>query len=326
MTNSKMSKAAAPPAQRPQRTFLKKTIAFVLALIVIYFAARQVVHSWDEVTAYPWELSVGWLILSLIGHLITLALFSQIWCFLISGFGHQVPLKYAFKISYIASLGRYIPGKIWPVFGMAYLARQINIKEEVAVASWGIATMFALPSAFLAGLGGVLLYPELISEEFNIYIGGGVYIAAAVIAIVSILLVVAPNRALALFNVVLRALKRPVLTFRLTIGLAIKVYLGYIICWIAFGASFWMFLRAIIPDPHVPIVSAATAFVVAYQIGYLAFFSPGGLGVRELTITGMLGQYVGPIAAGIAVAARLWNLVAEFLAVLIALGIKLRKQ
>ncbi len=316
--------AASNGVREPRRTALKRAVALILALVVIYFAARRIVSSWDEVATYPWTLNIGWLFLSLVGHLVTLVLFSKVWCYLMSGFGHRVPLSHAFKISYIASLGRYIPGKIWPVFGMAYLARQINIKEEVAVASWGIAMMFALPSAFLAGLPGLLLFPALISDEMDAAIGDGMYIAAAVIGIVSLLLVVAPNRSLAWFNVVLRVLKRPALTFELSVGLALKVYIGYVICWAAYGGSFWLFLHAIIPDPKTPLVAAATTFVVAYQIGYLAFFSPGGLGVRELTMTSMLAGFVGPIAAGIAVAARMWNLAAETLAFLIALGIRLR--
>jgi uncharacterized membrane protein YbhN (UPF0104 family) len=119
--------------------------------------------------------------------------------------------------------------------------------------------------------------------------------------------------------------KRPTLTFRLSVGLALKVYLGYVVCWLAYGISFWLFLHAIIAAPNVPLVAAGTTFVIAYQIGYLAFFSPGGLGVRELTMAGMLGQFVGAVASGIAVAARLWNLAAEFLAVLIAVSIRFRK-
>jgi hypothetical protein len=152
------------------------------------------------------------------------------------------------------------------------------------------------------------------------------YLATGIIALISILLVVAPNRMLSLFNALLKFVKRPVVTFRLSIGLALKVYLGYLVCWMAFGVSFWMFLNGIIPNSQIPLVSAATAFVVAYQIGYLAIFTPGGLGVRELTMTGMLGQYVGSIAAGIALAARVWNLIVEFLAALIALAIRFPKQ
>ena len=59
-------------------------------------------------------------------------------------------------------------------------------------------------------------------------------------------------------------------------------------------------------------------FVLSYQIGYLAFFSPGGLGVRELVMSTLLAPSLGPIAVGVAVAARLWNFIAEALAVLIA--------
>jgi uncharacterized membrane protein YbhN (UPF0104 family) len=66
------------------------------------------------------------------------------------------------------------------------------------------------------------------------------------------------------------------------------------------------------------------SFVVAYLIGYLAIFAPGGIGARELVLTGVLSPFIGPIAAGVAVAARLWNLLAEALAAIIALVIPMR--
>ena len=44
--------------------------------------------------------------------------------------------------------------------------------------------------------------------------------------------------------------------------------------------------------------------------------------MRELILTAILTPYFGPIAAGISVAARVWNLIAEISVSLIALKIK----
>ena len=94
--------------------------------------------------------------------------------------------------------------------------------------------------------------------------------------------------------------------------------------WVLYGLSFWLFMISILPDAHVPIVAAVGAFVNGYIIGYVALFSPGGFGVRELIVTLLLGPYIGAAAAGVAVASRIWNLSVEVLALVIAWRIKLK--
>ncbi|MEA3296717.1 MAG: lysylphosphatidylglycerol synthase domain-containing protein, partial [candidate division Zixibacteria bacterium] len=156
---------------KAQRSFGKKllvtAVKFVLAVIVIYFAGRQLVANWSEVSQYHWTIDPLLIVLSVVLHLVTFALFSKVWCLLIGAFGHQVPLRHGFKIAYIANLGRYIPGKIWPVIGMVYLLKQINISKETAFASWGIATLLGLPPAFLAGAITVFFFPEMLTGSLS---------------------------------------------------------------------------------------------------------------------------------------------------------------
>ena len=68
------------------------------------------------------------------------------------------------------------------------------------------------------------------------------------------------------------------------------------------------------------------AFIIAYQLGYLAFFAPGGIGVRELVLTTILVPFLGPIAASVSIAARLWNMTTEIIAALICTLIKFPKK
>jgi len=294
----------------------------ILVCIVIYFVGRRVVQDWHEVVGYSWSLQPGILALSVTLHLATFLLFSKVWCILMKGFGHNIPLLYAFKIGYMANLGRYVPGKIWPVLGMAYLAQKINIPKEVSVASWGIALVFALASSFMAALGGFLLYPDLAPVEIKGVLGSGIYVAGIGITVISIILVLAPNTFLRFYNLLLRMFRKPEIRFRLNTKTALQVYLGYFVCWICYGMSFWVFLHAVFLSPPIPLSSGIASFIIAYQIGYLAFFSPGGIGVREWVLTIMLTPYLGPAAVGISVAARVWNLATEIIAAVIAWRIR----
>lgn len=305
------------------RHWLVEIVKYLLIIAVIYFAGRKLIDNWNEVIAYRWSLNPLLLAASVAAHLLTLLFMAKVWCLLIAGFGHPVGLSHAFKISYIANLGRYIPGKIWPVFGMLYLAKRINVNEEAAVASWGLAQMFTIPASLLVGLLAVIIHPELVSAEVGTMLTGGAYTAAAVIFGLSILMVVVPDRAMWVFNLLLRIFRRPQVTFRVSAKTALTVYASYFVCWVFFGFSFWLFLHGVIDQPSIPAVAGIGAFVIAYQVGYLVLFAPGGLGVRELILTGVLAAWLGPAAAGIAVAARLWNMVSEIIAALISLKIRM---
>jgi len=308
------------------KSFLVIATKFVLAAIVIYFAGRQLTNNWTAVSGYDWTINPLLLILSVVLHLITFAMFSKTWCLLMSAFGFNVPLKHGFKISYIANLGRYIPGKIWPVFGMIYLLKKIDINKEVAFASWGVATILGLPPAFLVGFITLYFYPEMLSSAPGDNLGVYPFVALALTLAVSLILVFAPRRTMSLFNWIVKLLRRPPIQFNLDKKVALQVYLGYFVCWICYGIAFYTFMHAIMGKLEIPVVAGIGSFVMAYLIGYLAFFSPGGLGARELVLTTVLSPFLGPVAVGLAATARVWNLATEFIAAAIALLIKMEKK
>jgi len=310
------------PQARPKGV-LVKVVKTILTLIVVYFAGRQIVGNWDEVRAHHWHVNWWLLCLSVGLHLFAFAFFSQVWCLLMRGFGYTVPLRHGFKIAYIANLGRYIPGRIWPIFGMVYIARQMKITEEVAVASWGMALLFGMPPSFVVGFATVLLYPQMLASSLSTYLGVGMYIVAIATILVSLMLIFVPNKSLALANFCLKLIKRPAIEFNIATRDAVGVYLGYLIGWLIYGLAFWVFLHAVIENPGVPLLVGIGSFIIAYQIGYLAIFTPGGLGARELVMISLLSPYLGPIAAGIAVAARIWNTISDIIASAIALRLRI---
>ena len=305
---------------------LKHTLKIFLIAIILYFVGIQLSNNIDVIKNYQWSIDPLWIIISIIAHLITLLSFSKVWCFLISGFGYNVPLKYAFKISYITNLGRYIPGKIWPIFGMAYYAKKIKIPEQTAIASWTIAMLFALPSAFFVVFAGMLIKPGfvefLLPEEYKAIF----YIFALFTFFASLILIIKPKTVFKLYNLLLRLLKKSKVNFKLSPLLALKIFLGYSVCWIFYGISFYFLLKSLGPTIGIDIFQPIIIFVLAYQIGYLAFFAPGGIGVRELVLTKGLASFFGDVAIGVSIVARIWNLIVEIISALIALIIKIEND
>lgn len=207
---------------------------------------------------------------------------------------------------------------------MAYLAKQIKIEEQESITSWIIAQFFSLPSAFLLGMICILFSPEILVHAGQ-YLTSSFYFISLFIVILSIIMVFTPSKALLLLNMILRKLKRQEVSFDLSVKTSLSIYIGYIIGWFVYGFSFWLLIISVTSNYNIPMITAVGCFVLAYQIGYLAIFTPGGIGVRELVLTVILNPYLGALSASIAVAARIWNLIVEICAAIIASFIKLTK-
>lgn len=299
-----------------------KAVKAIVIIALVYFVAAQLADSWEEFRAYDWQVSPWRLAASLALHVLALGIFSLIWRVVIRGFGNIISPTAAFKIAYLSNLGRYIPGKVWQMFGMVYLAKKVGIQEEAAVSSWIVAMVFALSAAFSLGLAILLFFPEELAPVRETFGQRTLWIAMALAVSTSALLIFLPRMVFKPLNIALSIVKRSPVKFFLKPLTGLVVFSAYFLGWLTYGVAFWLFTNSLTAEPVIPLWVGVGAFVLAYQAGYLAFFAPAGIGVRELILTAILTPYLGPVAAGLSVAARVWNLIAEVGVSLIALKIK----
>ena len=104
------------------------------------------------------------------------------------------------------------------------------------------------------------------------------------------------------------------------------VFVGYFFSWVLYGFAFWLLITAVAEDYPVSIIAAMGIFSFAYQVGYLVLFAPGGFGPREVVMGALLTPFLGPVAAAVAVLARLWTIVIEAIAALISFFIKFKNH
>jgi hypothetical protein len=93
--------------------------------------------------------------------------------------------------------------------------------------------------------------------------------------------------------------------------------------WVANGATFALFVDGIVGLPQGALWPVVGANAAAYLVGYLAVIAPAGLGFREASLAallaGILGSGVGDapslaLGAAVAIASRLWVVVADLVA------------
>lgn len=293
----------------------------ILTLVVLYFVYEQFARHSDQIKQYRWQ--INWLLMtgSVLLGLLALLTFSLVWRSLIKGFGHQLSVGSAFRIFYLSTLGRYIPGKVWQLIGIVYLAKQEQIEPEEAAASFVLVQLFCIPASLMVFIVAAQLDSRILVDQIAILGTNSLLLILLVTGLTVLIGVARPDLVLSLLNRLLRKLGRPEISFGLDKKVAAGVVLGYATAWILYGLAFWLFLIAVVPEKAPGIIAAVGLFNAAYQVGYLALFAPGGLGPRELVMGLMLAPLVGPIAPAIVIMARLWSLVLEIIAALLSLGI-----
>ncbi|MFH1688445.1 MAG: lysylphosphatidylglycerol synthase transmembrane domain-containing protein [bacterium] len=307
------------------RKSLGLLLKVLLTAAVVYFVANQVVGHWAEISGYRWQLDWIWLVLSILAALCSLLVIAFGWKGVVGSFGHDIPVRKCFRIFYLADLGRYIPGKIWALLGVLYLAKQEGVQPEQATASFVIHQFFCIPISFLIMALAIQFESDAVATQGGLW--AGVLSAQSLwlvgVCLIPIILLISwPRPIIAVANFVLRLVKRPTIAFHLDKKVALQVLVRYFLGWLGYGVAFYLFVRAVVPDASLGLLAAAGIYNASYQIGYLTLFAPGGIGSRELAMQAMLEPFVGPIAPAIAILARLWVIVIEIVAALIALSIR----
>lgn len=312
-----------PPEPVTSRKVLGLVVRFLLTIVVLFFVGRQVWVNWDQVKATDWQLDHLWLIIpSLIVTQLALMMFAISWRAIISGFGHRISVPKSYKIFNLSNLGRYIPGKVWQVFGMLYLAKKEGVPAEQAAASAVIAQLFLVPTSLLVYVLAAQIEPVLLTDQFSLMGKGSAYLIGALALAGCAVLIFAPQPILRLANFLLVKLGRQPANFALDKRVALQIFIGYFCGWVLFGLAYWLMLQSVLGDNAPNLIASIGLYNVAYQIGYLALFAPGGLGPREWVMGELLKPLIGPIGPAIAVLARVWSVLVDSLAAVVALIIK----
>jgi hypothetical protein len=224
----------------------------------------------------------------------------------------------ALRIYFLSSLGRYLPGKLWALAGTAALSAKEGIPAAPAAACAAIGYF-----GFLAT--GVLLLAALLPGE-----GRGAPAAIAAVALLALaagtwMVVATPAGHRLRLWIAHRLGPRMGPRVATTLELADHVrprdaalwFAAYGATWVLLGVGFAVFVTAFVPAALSESRYLAGAFAASYLAGLVALV-PAGLGVREVTMLGMLTTVI-PVGAATLVAAgsRVWFTAAELLPLLV---------
>lgn len=98
-----------------------------------------------------------------------------------------------------------------------------------------------------------------------------------------------------------------------------RVLISYFLTWNLYGACFYLFLLALLPEHSFSVIEIIGAWTLAYLVGYWTIILPAGIGAREAALLVLLSPIIGAEQAGIVVVgARLWSLIGEVICTALA--------
>lgn len=289
----------------------------IFVLAAVGFLAAALLGRWerlglvlDRVAGHPWRWSAVWLAAAVGAGTAALLATAAVWVGLVRALGSRVAWGEGILAWAGASLGRYIPGKVWQLSGVALLVKRRGHSGAAAVTAAVVSQALTLLTGAALGLwlAGRAWLPEM-----------GALRTLGVAAVLFLLVQPPVVRSVARWGA--RRLGEEVSVGRMDGRALVRAGGGLAGTWVLHGLGFWCLLRGSL-GPDAPGLPEATGiFAAGYVVGYAVLIAPGGLVAREGALTGLLaalGPLAVPVAGAVAVLARLWTTAAELLLLAIA--------
>jgi glycosyltransferase 2 family protein len=260
---------------------------WLVGILIVGLAARSLLRNWTALRSQPleWRIAPGWLLLSALVVWAMYALLIIAWRTMLAGWGQRLDPWTAARIWTVSSLGKYLPGKVWAVAGMALMAQRAGIAPWAATGSAVVLQVLAIGTgAAVAGLTGG---HALAAADPRFETALAILVLGALAGVALLLWPPCLRRVLRLAAPGAEARGTPS-----AVGLGLGI-LANLIAWLGYGLALWLLARGLLPSAGLDPALAVAVFTASYLAGFLALFAPGGIGVREglfiLLLQGPLG-------------------------------------
>ncbi|HYW51489.1 MAG TPA: lysylphosphatidylglycerol synthase domain-containing protein [Gemmatimonadaceae bacterium] len=308
------------------RADLRTAVRVTILLVIAYVVVRVLQRSWDEIRTTAAGLQPSWSGIALASACVAAgyAILIGAWRLLLARWRSPLGVIDAARIWFVSSLGKYVPGKIWSIGAMAVLAKEAGASPVAATGSSIIMMLVNIAAGFavvaLAGAG------ELLSAHPVLRIAAWSTIVATAFG-----LLYGPRLLTWAVRTGSRLLKRPMPDMPvLSRGLLLLIFGANVAAWIAYGVAFGIFWSALLGHGGGISLAALAVYTASYLMGFLVLVAPGGVGVRETVLVGLLSSLKLATPADavlLATTSRIWLTVLEILPGLVFLpGTSLRRR
>jgi hypothetical protein len=198
----------------------------------------------------------------------------------LADFGSRVPVSGGMRIFFIGQLGKYLPGKLWPILTQMRLGDEYRVPRRASGAAAGVFMLLVLGTGLVLA---AVTVPFLGGQAFGRYWWTLAVLPLALAAMHPAIL----NRGLGL---ALRLLKREPMPRPLTMrGIATAAF-WCLPMWAAFGVHTWALALDLGSANALDLYLRSTGvFAASWSIGFVLGVLPAGAGPREAAFILLFG-------------------------------------
>jgi hypothetical protein len=252
----------------------------LLAVSFVVFLGVRLAQLWQRDPVDLSDINVAVAAAAIATSAVAVASYGVVWIIIVRWLDVPASARWL-TLFFKSQLGKYIPGSVWQYAGRVGLGRRYGLPTAEGLASIAVEVV---ASSLAAGVAGLLVLPDRGTAAAGLVIAAGVASAGLLVA--------------------RRYRGRIALLLRTRVGIdgglaSSSLRIGpwsvalYLLVWAAYGAAFWLTARALFAVPVSDLPRYIGAFSLAWLAGFVAVFAPGGVGVREAVIVGLLGSRLG---------------------------------
>ena len=270
---------------------LKKILQYLLAAIAItamvYFFYDQFKRNWDSIQAYHFSLNGYYLAAAFAAMLIAFLMDTYIWQICMN---HYLNKKLGFleSIAFLntSNLFKYIPGRLWAYTVQIALMAKKNIAKSLVLYVNFVCLLCVIIVSTIYGLYYLLFYLKILPMRISILLFGFLILVdfAFIMWNTSVInwLIIKINK----------FFMRDIQPIKIEKWLILYIQFLYLVAWIPPGIGAYFLAKGIgLAVASSDMFALISSMSVSWIIGYIAIFTPGGLGVREGIMFLMLKQF-----------------------------------
>ncbi len=236
--------------------------------------------------------------------------------------GTEITFRQAFNIHFLSQVGKYIPGKVWGAVG------KVGLSKKEGIPSVHIGYALVLETIFIVSACLLMALPLVPDAASALGLGTAGAVIAAVFGAFIITVTAHPGILKRAIKLAGKILKKDMEVHDPGYLNVLKLLPVYLLVFLSLGFAFFYFAKSF--GLELPFFRGVFLYPMAVGVGFIAIFSPGGLGIREVSLLWLILLIVPNDSHGtlqqpdaltslVSIAARVWITAGEAIAFIIAI-------
>ena len=298
----------------------KRALQIVLPVVILGFLIFSFRKDWAGLLSAQFHI-VWWLLaLSFLGFILQELSYGIIWRTVLIRLGVRLDLRPCLRIYLASEFVRYIPGNVWHVLTRILWVNKYGVSRPVAFASMTIELITKLAAGVLVFAVSLFFWGD-VGAVGKLVNNNPIIVILGAVTVLGVLVGLHPRVLNGSINIVLRVLKRETVALTLRYADILLVTLAWCGSWLVAGIAFYLLLLALLPKaPLVLLPLCIGIYAIVWDIGFVSFITPSGLGVREGAVVLLFALAYPPLAISsiLAIFSRVVSTLAELLCVGVA--------